>query len=172
MKTNMKHTLSLVLLAAGAALLGGCMTTRQASFPQHDYDTVFKSAVKGLCSDSKLLVYEADKRRGYSKVQGRQLFANPPDTVVYVTGAAGGAPGVHLTGPSNSPWPDNAIRLITEAMPAGVSVKPGTPAAPAAPAAKSKDDLDLERQKLELEKQRLQLEREKLEFEKQKAGKQ
>jgi hypothetical protein len=167
MKTmNLKYPVSLALLAACAAFLGGCMTTRQASFPQHDYDTVFKSAVKGLCSDTKLLVYEADKRRGYIKVQGRQLFASPPDTVIYVTGAAGGTPGVHLTGQAGSPWPDRAMNLITGAMPAGVSVKPGTPAAPAA---KSKDDLDLERQKLELEKERLKLERERLEFEKQKA---
>lgn len=168
MKTTMKQTLSLVLLAAGAALLGGCMTTRQASFPQHDYNTVFKSAVKGLCSDPKLLVYEADKRNGYIRVQGRQLFANPPDTVIYVAGAAGGTPGVRLTGQAGSPWPDRAIQLITEAVPQGQSVKPGTPAAPGERA----EDLDLERQKLQLEKERLKLERERLEFEKQKAVKQ
>lgn len=169
MKTNIKHYVSLALLAAGAALLGGCMTTRQATFPQHDYNTVFKNAVKGLCSDPKLLVYEADKRNGFIKVQGRQLFANPPDTVIYVSGAAGGTPGVRLTGPAGSPWPDRAIQLISGAMPAGTSVKPGTPEAPAA---KSKEDLELEREKLQLEKERLKLEREKLEFEKQKAGKQ
>lgn len=167
MKTiNMKYPVSLALLAVCAAFLGGCMTTRQATFPQHDYNTVFKSAVKGLCSDPKLLVYEADKRNGHIKVQGRQLFANPPDTVIYVSGVAGGTPGVRLTGPAGSPWPDRAIQLISGAMPEGKSVKPGTSEM------KQSEDLSLERQKLELEKERLKLEREKLEFEKQKAGKQ
>lgn len=167
MKTiNMKYHVSLALLAACAALLGGCMTTRQASFPEHDYNTVFKNAVKGLCSDPKLLVYEADKRNGYIKVQGRQLFANPPDTVIYVSGVTGGTPGVRLTGQAGSPWPDRAMQLITGAMPAGKSVKPGSSEM------KPAENLDLERQKLELEKEKLKLEREKLEFEKQKAGKQ
>lgn len=163
MKTNIKYYVSLALLAAGAALLGGCMTTRQATFPNHDYNTVFKNAVKGLCSDPKLLVYEADKRNGHIRVQGRQLFASPPDTVIYVSGVAGGTPGVRLTGPAGSPWPDRAIQLISGAMPEGKSVAPG------AKELKSGENLDLERQKLELEKERLKLEREKLEFEKQKS---
>ncbi len=94
MKNNF---ITFALLGASALMMGGCQTMRTASFPNHDYNTVFKGAVSGLCSESKLLVYKADKQNGIIWVQGRGIFANPPETPIYLTKAADGSASARVT---------------------------------------------------------------------------
>ncbi|HAF95058.1 MAG: hypothetical protein A2X34_09505 [Elusimicrobia bacterium GWC2_51_8] len=155
--------IAFAFLGLSAAFLCGCVTSRTASYPNRKYDTVFKSAVSGLCSEKKLLVYEADKAKGIIRVQGRGIFSMPPDTPVVIAGANGGTPTASVTIQGmNNPWPDRMLGLISDNLPAAkaepaVSKTSGT-----------EPDMDLERQKLDLEKEKLQFEREKLEFEKQK----
>ncbi|MBI4352071.1 MAG: hypothetical protein HY550_11580 [Elusimicrobia bacterium] len=163
MKNNL---LTFALLGAAALMMGGCQTSRTASFPNHDYNTVFKGAVNGLCSEKKLLVYKADKQKGIIWLQGRGMFANPPETPVYLTKAHDGSANASVTIQGmNNPWADRIMNLISDGLPAqkqGVSKSRGK---------KSLDegsDTDLERQQLELEREKLKLEKEKFEFEKQK----
>lgn len=164
MKNNL---LTFTLLGASALMMGGCQTMRTANFPNHDYNTVFKSAVSGLCSESKLLVYKADKQNGVIWVQGRGIFANPPETPVYLTKTSDGTASARVTIQGmNNPWADRMMALISDNLPAaskqGVSKSRGK---------KTLDegaDTDFEKQQLELEKEKLKLEREKFEFEKQK----
>ncbi|MDD5210090.1 MAG: hypothetical protein PHV36_11930 [Elusimicrobiales bacterium] len=163
MKNNL---ITFTLLGAAALLMGGCQTTRTASFPGHDYNTVFKNAVSGLCSEKKLLVYKADKARGVIWVQGRGIFANPPETPVILSKASDGSASARITVPGmNNPWPDRMLELITGNLPAA---KQGVSKSPGKRTLEDDSDLDLEKQKLELEKQKLQLEKDKFEFEKQK----
>lgn len=160
MKNNF---ITIALLAASAALLGGCQTTRSVSFQDHDYNTVFKSAVSGLCSEKKLLVYKADKEKGVIWVQSRGIWANPPETAVILekTGSAVTA-RVTMQG-MNNPWADRMMSLISGNLPASKGRR--------SPGGASENDsgTSFEREKLELEKEKLKLEKEKFEFEKQKS---
>lgn len=163
MKNNL---ITFALLGASALLMGGCQTTRTASFPGHDYNTVFKNAVSGLCSEKKLLVYKADKAKGVIWVQGRGIFANPPETPVMLMKASDGTASARITIPGmNNPWPDRILELISGNLPAE---KQGGSRSPGKRTLDDGSDLDLEKQKLQLEKEKLQLEKEKFEFEKQK----
>jgi len=160
MKNNF---ITIAMLCASAAFLGGCQTTRTATFQDYDYNTVFKSAVSGLCSEKKLLVYQADKEKGVIWVQSRGIFANPPETPIYLarSGTAVTA-SVTMQGMEN-PWADRMMALISSNLPPskGRRSMEGT---------SGKDPgLDFEREKLELEKEKLKLEKEKFEFEKQKS---
>lgn len=158
--------MTFALLGASALLMGGCQTTRTASFPGHDYNTVFKNAVSGLCSEKKLLVYKADKARGVIWVQGRGIFANPPETPVILTKASDGSASARITVQGmNNPWPDRMLQLISGNLPAA---KQGVSKSPGGRTLDDGSDMDLERQKLDLEKEKLKLEKEKFEFEKQK----
>ncbi|HAH31058.1 MAG TPA: hypothetical protein DCL44_01955 [Elusimicrobia bacterium] len=188
MNQRKNNFITFAFLGFSTALLGGCLTSRTASFPNQNYNTVFKSAVAGLCTDKRLLVYDADKTKGVIMVQGRGVFMNPKDTAVVVTGgsapagntsakygknagmqnsnAAGGTPAVSITMPGmNNPWPDRMIGLISDNLP---TAKTAPAAASVSSSSDEKQDLDFEKQKLELEKEKLKFEREKLEFEKQK----
>ncbi|MCX5785210.1 MAG: hypothetical protein NTX59_05940 [Elusimicrobia bacterium] len=188
MNQRNNNFITFAFLGFSAALLGGCITTRTASYPTQNYNTVFKSAVAGVCSDKRLLVYEADKAKGVIMVQGRGIFTNLPETPIVITGSGGGAsakntstkkyrktnagtagsggggtPTVSITVPGmNNPWPDRMIGLISDNLPSERT----------APAVSAPSDdgqnLDLEKQKLDLEKEKLKFEKEKLEFEKQK----
>ncbi|MGC8727947.1 MAG: hypothetical protein ACP5SD_01645 [Elusimicrobiales bacterium] len=105
--------LKIYLIALTLPILTGCLTTRTATYPDDDYDTVFKRTVKNLCSDPDLLVYEADKSNGVIKVQGRQaLFVNPPvGTQLNIKGAKGETPvtaDITMPGMSNI-WADRLI---------------------------------------------------------------
>lgn len=154
--------ITIAILSASAALLGGCKTTRTASYTDHDYNTVFKSAVSGLCSEKKLLVYKADKAKGIIWVQSRGMFANPPETPVMLVKGANGTTTASVTLPGmNNPWADRMMGLISSRLPA-VTKSAGDKTFGGEP------DLNLEKQKLELEKEKLKFEKEKLEFEKQK----
>jgi|GEM_PF-2665267 len=108
-----KNILKFSLLVSAAMIITGCTTTRTASYPDDDYDTVFKRTVRNLCSNEKLLVYEADKENGVIKVQGRQVvFVNPPiDTQLNIKGAKGETPvtaEIKMPGMDN-PWADRII---------------------------------------------------------------
>lgn len=162
-----KNFITFALLGASALMMGGCQTMRTANFPNHDYNTVFKSAVSGLCSESKLLVYKADKMNGVIWVQGRGIFANPPETPVYLTKTADGTASARVTIQGmNNPWADRMMALISDSLPA--ASKQGVSKSRGKKALGEDTDTDLEKQQLELEKEKLKLEREKFEFEKQK----
>lgn len=164
MKNNF---MTFALLGASALFLGGCQTMRSASFPNHDYNTVFKGAVNGLCSEKKLLVYKADKQKGIIWLQGRGMFANPPETPVYLTKASDGSASAHVTIQGmNNPWADRIMSLISDGLPA--PSKQGVSKSKGKRTLDEGSDTDLERQQLELEKEKLKLEKEKFEFEKQK----
>jgi len=157
----------IALLGASSAFMAGCQTTRTATITNQDYNTVFKSAVSGLCSEKKLLVYQADKAKGVIWVQGRGIFANPPETpVMLVRGTNTTTARVTLPGMDNS-WADRIIALITENLPAA-KTEPAVSKTPGSKTLEEGTDVGLEREKLELEKEKLKFEREKLEFEKQK----
>lgn len=159
--------MTFALLGASALFLGGCQTTRTASFPNHDYNTVFKSAVSGLCSESKLLVYKADKGKGIIWVQGRGIFANPPETPVMLTKAGDGTASASVTIQGmNNPWADRMMALISGGLPA--ASKQGVSKSRGKKTLDEESDTGLEKQQLELEKEKLKFEREKFEFEKQK----
>ena len=165
MKNNF---ITFAFLCLSAAFLSGCITSRSASYPNRKYDTVFKSAVSGLCSEKKLLVYEADKAKGIIRVQGRGVFSMPPDTPVVIAGANGGTPTASVTVQGmNNPWPDRMLGLISDNLPAA-KAEPAVSAPSGEKISGTEPDMSLERQKLDLEKEKLKLEREKLEFEKQK----
>ncbi|MEK7721922.1 MAG: hypothetical protein AAB359_05990 [Elusimicrobiota bacterium] len=146
-------------LGFSAALLGGCVPMRTVTYPNHSYDTVFKSAVAGLCAEKKLVVYEADKKNGVIKVESKSVWGNSVLPVV-VYGAGGGTPSITVRG--NSDWLE---KIIASKLPAG---KQGISKAPGAKTLDTEPDMDIERQQLDLEKEKLKFEREKLEFEKQK----
>lgn len=159
MKNNF---ITIALLCASAAFLGGCQTTRTVTFQDYDYNTVFKSAVSGLCSEKKLLVYQADKEKGVIWVQSRGIFANPPETPVYLARSGNAVTAsVTMQGMEN-PWADRMMSLISSSLPPsrGRRAAEGTSG--------KESGLDFEREKLELEKEKLKLEKEKFEFEKQK----
>ena len=163
MKNNF---ITFALLGASALMMGGCQTMRTANFPNHDYNTVFKGAVSGLCSESKLLVYKADKQNGIIWVQGRGIFANPPETPIYLTKASDGSASARVTVQGmNNPWADRMMALISDGLPAA---KQGVSKSRGKKTLGEESDTDLERRQLELEKEKLKLEREKFEFEKQK----
>src|SRR4051812_47459690 len=115
----MKKTIALFLPLAAIAILSGCVTERTAQFPGRDYDTVFSGAVKGLCKDSDLLVYRADKATGEIRVQGRGLMIGAPDTGLLVRNI-GGTPELSVTmqGPNN-PFADQFIKAASSEIPAG-----------------------------------------------------
>ncbi len=155
--------LTIGLLCASAAFLGGCQTTRSVSFQNYDYNTVFKSAVSGLCSDKKLLVYQADKEKGVIWVQSRGILANPPETPIMLEKSGNAVTASVTMQGMNNPWADRVLSLISNNLPAS-----GGSSSPEATPGKS-SGTDFEREKLELEKEKLKLEKEKFEFEKSKS---
>ena len=154
---------STLFMLVSAALLSGCVRFKTVTYQNRDYDTVFKSAVAGLCSDKKILVYDADKSQGMIKFQGRGLMSGPPNTFIVIDGASGGTPKLTLL---ENAYSDHIYELIASKLPAASSKPAETKGVPAE--TKGASDLDFERQKLDLEKEKLKLEREKLEFEKEK----
>jgi hypothetical protein len=158
--TQMKNKLiAFAFLGSAAAFLNGCIPMRTVSYPDHSYDTVFKSAVSGLCAEKQLVVYEADKRKGLIKLESRSVWGNTRPQV-FIYGAGGGTPSITVRG--RDTWLEDIIAKNLPAGKAGVSKSPGKKTL------NEDTDMDLERQKLELEKEKLKFEREKLEFEKQK----
>ena len=163
MTQNKNKFTAFALLGFFAVFLGGCITTRTVSYPEHSFDTVFKSAVTGLCADKDLVVYEADKRKGIIKMQSRSVWGGELQPV-FIYGAKGGTPSITVL--NNDDW---LAKLIDKNLPKGKG-KTGVTRSPGKKAlAEAEDgDTDLEKQKLELAKEKLQFEKEKLEFEKQK----
>ncbi len=149
------------LLGFSAAFLGGCVNMRTVTYPNHSYNTVFKSAVTGLCAEKKLVIYEADKRKGVIKVESRSVWGNSV-LPIFIYGAGGGTPSITVRGKDK--WLENIIakNLPTEKTEQGVSKSPG------AKTLDAESDMDIEKQQLELEKEKLKFEKEKLEFKKKK----
>lgn len=156
----MKNKLTaFALLGFSAAILGGCVSMRTVTYPDHTYDAVFKSAVAGLCAQKDIVIYEADKRKGLIKLQSKSVWGNTRPQV-FIYGAGGGTPSITVRG--NDTWLENIIaKNLTTAKPAGSKSKSKR-------TLDEGSDTDLERQQLELEKEKLKLEKEKFEFEKQK----
>ena len=156
----MNNKIALLLPLLAVAAFSGCVTQRTAQFPGRDYDTVFKGAVKGLCKDPDLIVYQADKTSGEIRFQGRGLMIGAPDTAMMVANV-GGAPQISMTLPGpNNPMVEQYIQAASAEIPS-LAVTPQMQQAP-------QQNLDIEKQKLDLEKQKLDLEKQKFEFEKQK----
>lgn len=110
-----------ILFAGVAYLMTGCTTLRTATFPNKSYDFVFKSTVKGMCTQSDLIVYEADKAQGNINVMTRGVFGGQ---IISVKVESPGSTSPKLTAfvAGVSPVPDRIIAAVTQEVMMG---KPG-----------------------------------------------
>lgn len=106
-----------ILFVAVASVLAGCTTTRTATFPDKEYDFIYKNSIKGLCTDPGLIVYEADKAKGTINVMVGGLFGGQ---IINVTVA-----GSNVTAFTQgvSPYPDRMISAITTQVMTGKAEK-------------------------------------------------
>ena len=107
------------LFVGVAYLMTGCTTIRTATFPDKEYDFIFKNSIRGLCTDPGLIVYEADKEKGTINVMVGGLFGGQ---IINVT-----VSGTNVTAMTQgiSPFPDRMISAITTQVLTGKAEKSG-----------------------------------------------